>query len=1057
MSDTATRSPVLGAAGPVKRHRVVRTRRQYGQWVADQTLEDFALRFTAQKARRFTPWQVANTAMGSIAFLACEAIGATVALNYGFTNTAWALFAVAGVFILTGLPVCYYAAKYGVDMDLLTRGAGFGYLGSTATSAIYASFTFILFAIEAAILSTALKICFGIPLPIGHLISALIVIPLAAYGIKRISWLQVWTQPVWLILQIAPLVYLATLGPTRMGAIIGQHGGEGTFAFDLVKFGGAAAVLLSLLPQIGEQVDYLRFLPARERTNKWKWWSALLLPGPGWILIGGLKIMIGAALVFVVLGAGYTPSEAAAPTTQYMLVLSNVLNSPSAGLILTALFVAVCQVKINVTNAYAGSIASSNFFARLTHRHPGRVVWLVFNVIVSLMLMQMGILGVVDHVLALYSNLAVAWIGAVTADLVINKPLGLSPKGIEFRRAYLYDVNPVGIGAMGVSVLVSTLLLFGAAGPELKALSPLVGLLVTFLVAPVLASITKGRFYLARPVDDLSDGQSDVMCIVCENRFEAPDVASCPFYQGPICSLCCSLDARCHDSCKQRSSLADQAAELLKNAWPLKLNDATYARIVRVTGATIMMGALIALLLTIVYAQQTVGATATEKAIAGGALTVAFAGLLMATAFVAWFLVLSQESRRAAEDEIERQTAMLVGEIEAHQRTDAQLQRAKEAADAANLAKSRYIVGVSHEIRTPLNAISGYAQLLERNPSLNARDAVRVIRRSASHLGNLVEGLLDISRIENGSLQIERGQIDLKEFLNQIVDMFKLQASARGITFRHEIAPDLPDYVYTDEKRLRQILINLLSNAIKYTEHGEASLKVRWRGQVAEFIIADTGRGIAKADLERIFEPFERLENNSGVQGVGLGLTITELLATVMGGDVSVESEVGKGSTFRVRLFLSQAPAPAERRQARRIAGYEGMRRHILITDDDPTHLDLAREILEPLDFKLSFARDGKSSVEAALADRPDLVMLDIAMPGLNGWDAARAIRAHYEDDIAIVMVSANVHDFGSRKEDDPHDDYLIKPYEIDDLLERIATQLDLEWNYGALAEERRS
>jgi len=392
-------------------------------------------------------------------------------------------------------------------------------------------------------------------------------------------------------------------------------------------------------------------------------------------------------------------------------------------------------------------------------------------------------------------------------------------------------------------------------------------------------------------------------------------------------------------------------------------------------------------------------------------------------------------------------------EIEAHGRTDAELQRAKEAAETANLAKSRYIVGVSHEIRAPLNAISGYAQLIERNPAADARDAVRVIRRSATHLADLVNGLLDISRIENGTLHIERELVNLRDLLEQIVDMFRLQAAAKGIGFRHEWPGNMPTWIYTDEKRLRQILINLLSNAIKYTRAGEASLKVVWRGEVAEFEIADTGIGIDDADLARIFEPFQRLHNaeTASAPGIGLGLTITKLLATVLGGELTVASEPGAGSTFRVKLLLSEARTlPAERPHDRRAEGYAGRRRRVLVTDDDPTHLDLLREILAPLGFDLDFASDGAAALTAAALRPPDLAIMDISMPGMDGWEAARRLRAGRED-LAILMVSANGHDFSrSRREDDPHDDFLIKPYEVDDLLERLETLLDLQWVQAA-------
>ena len=565
------------AAGPpdiagrivVKRQRIVGTRRTYNQWVNNQTLEDYALRFTARKARIWSPRWVANTALGSIAFLACEAIGATVTVTYGVDSMALALMAAGVIFLISGLPICYYGARYGVDMDLLTRGSGFGYLGSTITSAVYASFTFILFAIEAVILSAALKLCFGIPLPVAHVISALIVIPIAAYGFARISKWQNWTQPIWLILQFTPLIFLMMQGRAGLDLWTGYSGTS--VAAPGLRFGLALAVFLSLLPQIGEQLDYLRFLPDMKKVGKRAWWSALLLTGPGWILLGGAKIAIGSFLAVLAIKAGMGGADATNPTMLYYMNFNRLLGSPMAGLVLTGLFVAICQIKINVTNAYAGSIASSNFFSRLTHRHPGRAVWLIFNVLIALMLMQGGIQGVVERVLTLYSNFAVAWFGAVIADLMISKPLGLSPKGIEFRRAYLYDINPVGVGAMLLSLIVSTICFIGMLGEMIQSLSPVIGLGTSFLAAPAIAWATAGRYYIARPADDFGPGERK--CIVCENSFETADMAHCPVYQGTICSLCCTLEARCHDSCKERPRWIERLAASLRRAVPAPFTD----------------------------------------------------------------------------------------------------------------------------------------------------------------------------------------------------------------------------------------------------------------------------------------------------------------------------------------------------------------------------------------------------------------------------------------------------------------------------------------------------
>jgi len=1042
---------------------VVRARRQYNQWAADQTLEDFALRFTAVGARKWTLTRIANTALGSIAFLACEAVGASITLEYGFSNAVAALVAMTGVILLTGLPICFYAARYGVDMDLLTRGSGFGYIGSTITSAIYAGFTFILFAIEAAILSAALELCFHIPLALGYVFSALIVIPIAAYGVKRISWLQTWTQPIWLVLQTAPLIYLGLNAKLLDGwTAFPAPGGAG---FSLALFASALAVLLSLLPQIGEQVDYLRFLPPKSAAQKLGWWSALIGAGPGWILMGAVKILLGSALAYIAINQGFSAQRASAPSQLYNIVFSGLLHSRSAALIVTGLFVAVCQVKINVTNAYAGSIASSNFFSRLTHRHPGRAVWLIFNTLIALLIMEAGIANAVSGILALYANFAVAWMGAVTADLLVNKPLGLSPEGIEFKRAHLYDINPVGVGAMGFSLLISTAMFCGVLGPALRPFSPIAGLIATFIAAPIIAWATRGRFYLARPdslppeiltPDSGLKVRQSLVCTICENAFERPDMAFCPVYQGPICSLCCTLEARCHDACKTDGGLTEQfkaVSRKVSRIWPLK---GGYALVGRFASVLVLCAAVIGGVLSLIYIHQT--DSAAGSADIRSTLIVVFVTFFILASFAAWFLVLAVENQRAAESETDRQTDMLLDEIEAHRLTDAALQRAKEAAETANLAKSRYIVGVSHEIRSPLNAISGYAQLLERNPAVNLPDAVRVIRRSATHLSDLVNGLLDISRIENGTLRLERTRVNLVDLLNQIVDMFRLQAESKGIRFRHEWPSNLPSYIYVDEKRLRQILINLLSNAMKYCDAGEASLVVKWRGQTAEFIVSDTGVGIAAADIERIFEPFERVGKRGEIDrpGVGLGLTITKVLTTVLGGDIQVRSELGVGSTFTVKLLLSESAAPADSPTLeQRINGYLGPRRYILVTDDDPVHLDLLSEVLRPLGFDVAFAHDGETCLELAQRRTPDLAIMDIAMPGMGGWKAARTLRDLYGDQLAILMVSANAHDFSrSRREDDAHDDFLIKPFEIGDLIDRLQVLLDLQWTYAAHLEE---
>ncbi|HTY51280.1 MAG TPA: ATP-binding protein [Steroidobacteraceae bacterium] len=1039
------------------RQRIVRERRQYNQWVASQTLEDFALRYTPERARK-SAFRVGNTALGPIAFLACEAIGGSLTLAYGFTNAVWAIAGFCLLMFLIGLPIARYAARYGVDIDLLTRGAGFGYMGSTLTSLIYASFTFILFAIEASILSVALHALTGLPLPLAHIVSSLVVIPIALYGISMISRMQLATQLIWLGLQFVPLVYIITRARTDLSAWTRYPGAQGNAdgSLNLMLFGMAASTLLSLLPQIGEQVDYLRFLPGRRPGNGLSWWTALLVTGPGWVLPGGFKLLLGSFLGFFALRHGLTPDQATQPTAMYSLAFSRAFGSAQLGLLLAGVFVIVCQLKINVTNAYAGSIAWSNFFSRLTHSHPGRVVWLVFNVVLALLLMETDIVHVIEGILRIYANFAAGWIGALTADLVINKPLGLSPPYIEFKRAHLYDINPVGVGALLLSIAGSTASLLGAFGGTAQILSPFVGLGVAFAAAPVIAWATGGRYYLARRPEAPPEDHAEVRCCICENLFERRDVAMCPAYSGPICSLCCTLEARCHDVCKENSRFGQQLALALRWLLPTRWAAALNTRGGQFLGILTLFALAIGLLLSLIYHQYAWSAAAAQRGVVRTTLWLVFLALLVLSGVAAWLIVLAHESRRAAEQESMRQTTMLMEEIEAHQRTDAALQRAKEVAEAANVAKTRYLVGISHEIRTPLNSISGYAQLLERSGGAPMGNAVRVIRRSAEHLANLVDGLLDISRIENGMLRLNRDKVRLIEFLDQIVDMFRLQAAAKGIAFHYQRPPHLPALVHTDGKRLRQILINLLSNAIKYTEHGHASLVVRYRSQVAEFEVSDTGIGIPHEDLTRIFEPFERGHDPAvrALPGTGLGLTITKLLTQIMGGELSVRSTPGTGSQLTCRLLLSEAVEDAAQARPRPVSGYQGARRTVLIADDDPAHLDLVCALLRPLGFTVLPAPSGGACLALAAQYTPDLALLDISMPDMTGWEVARALRTARGAQprgagpgLKIVIVSANAHEYRPGGDgESAHDAFMMKPIELDALLAQIGELLALAW-----------
>jgi len=313
---------------------------------------------------------------------------------------------------------------------------------------------------------------------------------------------------------------------SRMMLFAGASGERGEF--NLLLFGAATAVGVALIPQIGEQVDFLRFMPEKTPENRWRWNFGVLTAGPGWVFVGMIKMSAGVLLAYLVIQNDMSFIQATNPTQMYLVGYQYLFSSNELALGMTALFVVISQVKINMTNAYAGSLAWSNFFARLTHSHPGRVVWVIFNASIAIVLMELDVFKALEQVLALYSNIAIAWIAAVVADLVINKPLGLSPKGIEFRRAYLYDINPVGVGAMLLASVFSITAFSGTLGPVPQAFSAFIALFTALIASPIIAWLTKGKYYIARKPIIFSSATRIAKCTVCEREYETPDMAHCP-------------------------------------------------------------------------------------------------------------------------------------------------------------------------------------------------------------------------------------------------------------------------------------------------------------------------------------------------------------------------------------------------------------------------------------------------------------------------------------------------------------------------------------------------
>ncbi len=408
--------------------------------------------------------------------------------------------------------------------------------------------------------------------------------------------------------------------------------------------------------------------------------------------------------------------------------------------------------------------------------------------------------------------------------------------------------------------------------------------------------------------------------------------------------------------------------------------------------------------------------------------------------------------RKRSEEELQRHREHLEDLV--RQRTE-ELTAARDEAEAANRSKSVFLANMSHELRTPLNAVIGFAQLMERDPALSAaqRRNLEIIGGSGNHLLNLIDDVLEVSKIESGKVHVVAEEVSLETLLHQVVGMMQGRAAEKGLAL-HLDADKLPPVVAVDAVKLRQVLINLLSNAIKFTASGEVVLRVAAAeppegGQVRlDFAVRDTGTGIEPADMERIFRPFEQGGGRSHPGGTGLGLTICRQYVGMLGGHLEVESSPGLGATFRFSLLVPLGGHGAPDLARGRIVGLAGAAREyrLLVADDQPEARLLLRSLLEPLGFRVVAVADGPSVGDAVRSFAPDLVLMDWRLPGLDGLEATRRLRAaSLPRQPRIVVLTANVL-AGSREEAlaAGADDFLGKPFSDEALLGMVADQLGI-------------
>ena len=423
------------------------------------------------------------------------------------------------------------------------------------------------------------------------------------------------------------------------------------------------------------------------------------------------------------------------------------------------------------------------------------------------------------------------------------------------------------------------------------------------------------------------------------------------------------------------------------------------------------------------------------------------------------------ETNRELSAERERLEA-LVRELA---QTQSQLQQSEKlaslgqmAAEAANRAKSAFLANMSHELRTPLNAILGFSDLVRTDPQLPAglREDVDIINRSGEHLLKLINDVLEIAKIEAGKLQLVIAPFDLGGMVRDVIEMMQVRASQKGLQLLFDMDSSFPRYIRGDEVRLRQILVNLVGNALKFTEQGGAVIRLGTHRNDRLHLrieVEDTGPGIRPEDRERLFKPFVQLAEGTGQKGTGLGLTIARQFAELMGGSITVESEVGRGSLFRLELPVEAAEPDEllkpEARHYRDVVGVvPGQPRHrILVVEDQQENWLLLRQLISNIGLDVKLAENGEQGISLFQDWHPDLILMDWHMPVMDGDEATRRIRRlPGGDKVRIVAVTASA--FKEERQemfDAGMDDVVAKPYRFDEIYDCLTRQLGVRYIFA--------
>jgi len=499
-----------------------------------------------------TIFKITSSSLGGLlAYLADLAIGASIGVNYGAkAATIGVILAACINAIITG-PLILLACKYNIDLDLIGR-ATFGFLGSITTNLIYSAIAVIWFVLEAAMMSQELYLI-NIPLTFGYIISTIIVFPFAFYGIKILAKLQTYTTPIWIIMMLYLVIYVLIFDSNSI-IIVNRYVPKLSQSI-ISNIFSTINIVLSLIMAAAPISDYLRQIPSKTTQNHYSWYMGVMLAGPGWIIFPLIKQLIG--IYFgIYLYIKYNNTTTYDQPVVQLFTIYNQSFPYSVSLIFSVILVFVSQLKINVSNVYVGSLALSNSYTRITKKKIKRVYFIILNMILSLIMMELNAFDYLNQLLSFMTNFSIAWIVTIFSDIIFNMYiLKLKPSIPEFKRGFIYNYNPVGLISLFLSLIISCGTLLGIFGDNIKPFSSMFGLIIALILPPIIAYITNGKYYLRRRdgfnhlTYDMDNNPVDTeyMCHVCNKQLESFNITPCIIHQNNyICCLCLTIQHECY-------------------------------------------------------------------------------------------------------------------------------------------------------------------------------------------------------------------------------------------------------------------------------------------------------------------------------------------------------------------------------------------------------------------------------------------------------------------------------------------------------------------------------